>query len=110
MPSQEIRTRSPWRGYNSFGRSCSGQSRPSRITGKNDLMRPRPRPMRSWRGAEQIRGTTIMKRYLDARLALFVLLAGGASIIAAHGSFLFFGYLVDLWLAYVFTAVVALGI
>ena len=52
-----------------------------------------------------------MKRYLmDGWLALFVVLAALASVIAAHGSRVFFGYLVDPWLAWVFTAVLALGI
>lgn len=49
-------------------------------------------------------------RYLDARLVLFILLALGASIISSHGAWLFFGYLVNPWLAGVFILVVALGI
>lgn len=51
-----------------------------------------------------------MRRYLDVWLCLFVVLAALASVIAAHGSRVFFGYLVDWWLAWVFTAVLALGI
>jgi len=52
-----------------------------------------------------------MKRYvLDPRLVLFATLAAGASVIAAHGSWIFFGYLVDPNLAAVFVAVVAIGI
>lgn len=51
-----------------------------------------------------------MKRYLDPQLALFVLLALGASILSSHGALLFFQYLVDPWLAWVFILVVALGI
>ena len=51
-----------------------------------------------------------MKRYIDARLLLFVALAIGASILSAHGAWLFFGYIVEPWLAWVFTLVVALGI
>lgn len=52
-----------------------------------------------------------MRRYLtDPRLLLFAVLVIGASIISAHGALLFFGYLVDPWLAGVFTAVVAVGI
>lgn len=51
-----------------------------------------------------------MKRYLDMRLALFALLALLSSIISAHGALVFFGYLVDPWLAVVFTVVIALGI
>lgn len=51
-----------------------------------------------------------MKKYLDAQLALFVLLALGASILSSHGAFQFFLYLVDEWLAWVFILVVALGI
>jgi hypothetical protein len=51
-----------------------------------------------------------MKRYIDAQLALFVLLALGASVLSSHGAFQFFLYLVDEWLAWVFILVVALGI
>jgi septal ring factor EnvC (AmiA/AmiB activator) len=52
-----------------------------------------------------------MKHYIkDARLILFATLAAGASVIAAHGSWVFFGYLVDPALAAVFVGVVALGI
>jgi len=52
-----------------------------------------------------------VKRYLtDPRLLLFSVLIVGASIISAHGAWLFFGYLVDKWLAAVFTGVVAVGI
>lgn len=51
-----------------------------------------------------------MKHYFDPRLLLFSALAGGASIISAHGAFVFFGYLVDPWLAWTFTIVLALGI
>jgi hypothetical protein len=46
----------------------------------------------------------------DLRLWLFTLLALLASIISAHGAWVFFGYLVEPWLAGIFTAVVALGI
>jgi len=51
-----------------------------------------------------------LRTYLDARLALFILLALGASIISSHGAYQFFLYLVDERLAAVFIAVVALGI
>lgn len=52
-----------------------------------------------------------MKLYLrDARLWLFILLAGGASILSSHGAFQFFKYLVSDELAAVFILVVALGI
>lgn len=46
----------------------------------------------------------------DLRLWLFTLLALLASVISAHGAWVFFGYLVEPWLAGIFTAVVALGI
>lgn len=49
-------------------------------------------------------------RYLDGWLILFMALAALASLIASHGSRVFFGYLVDAWLAWVFTAVLAIGI
>src|SRR5688500_16469671 len=48
--------------------------------------------------------------FRDLRLWLFALLALLASIISAHGAWVFFGYLVDSWLAAIFTAVIALGI
>lgn len=51
-----------------------------------------------------------MKCYLDIRLGLFVALTIGASLLSAHGAWLFFGYIVEPWLAWVFTLVVALGI
>ena len=51
-----------------------------------------------------------LRPYLDARLVLFVALAAGASVISSHGALLFFRYLVDPWLAWVFIGVVALGI
>ncbi len=50
-----------------------------------------------------------MKCYLDIRLGLFVALTIGASLLSAHGAWLFFGYIVEPWLAWVFTLVVALG-
>ena len=52
-----------------------------------------------------------MRYYIrDPRLWLFGLLALGASIIAAHGSWSFFLLLVDPWLAWIFVGVVALGV
>lgn len=51
-----------------------------------------------------------MRRYADPRLLLFIVLAALASVISAHGAWVFFGYLVAPELAAVFTAVLALGI
>lgn len=48
--------------------------------------------------------------YLDPWLAAFLLLMVAASIIAAHGAFIFFGYLVEPWVAALATTVTAVGI
>ena len=53
----------------------------------------------------------LIKPYIrDPRLVLFGLLALGASIIAAHGSYSFFLLIVEPWLAAIFVGVVALGV
>jgi hypothetical protein len=47
---------------------------------------------------------------LDPWLAAFLLLMVAASVIAAHGAFVFFGYLVEPWVAVLATTVTAVGI
>lgn len=54
-----------------------------------------------------------MKRppsYVDAWLITFLVLMAVASIIAAHGAYIFFSYLLDWWVAALATAVTAAGI
>lgn len=48
--------------------------------------------------------------YLDAWLIAFLALMVAASIIAAHGAYIFFSYLLDWWVAALATAVTAAGI
>lgn len=49
-------------------------------------------------------------RWCDPLLLLFLTLTVGSSVISAHGALVFFCYLVEPWLAAVFTAVLAVAI
>lgn len=48
--------------------------------------------------------------YFDAWLVAFLALMVAASVIAAHGAYIFFSYLLDWWVAALATAVTAVGI
>jgi hypothetical protein len=62
------------------------------------------------KGREYRRMTTHRPSYADPWLAVFLALMTAASIIAAHGAYVFFTYLLDPWVAALATAVTAVGI